>query len=60
MKNFLRRKSRIEDEKATHRQQLMRAIGNLDPFADADPQEVEERLRRISHGTTNPAVIANR
>ena len=50
MKKLLRRKAKLAEQKAAHQQKLMRAIGSLDPYADADPSEVEERLRRLSHG----------
>ena len=50
MKKLLRRKAKLAEKQAAHQQKLMRAIGNLDPFADSDPNEVEERLRRLSHG----------
>ena len=49
MKKLLR-KAKLAEKQAAHQQKLMRAIGNLDPFADSDPNEVEERLRRLSHG----------
>ena len=51
MKNLFRRKARLDSEPAAHQKQLIRAIGELDPFAEADPYEVEERLRRITHGS---------
>ena len=50
MKNLLRRKSKVSEEQAAHQQKLMRAIGALDPYADADPGEVEKRIRSLSHG----------
>ena len=32
---------------------LVRSIGEMDPYADADPEEVEERLRRMKYGATS-------
>ncbi len=38
-------------------QRLMRAIGALNPYGEADPAEVEQRIRNIKHGAgrANPA-----
>lgn len=60
MKKLFRRKARLEEELAARQQKLMRAIGDLDPYADADPLEVEERLRRISHSGHKQTVEAHR
>ncbi|NND01389.1 MAG: hypothetical protein HKN91_01250 [Acidimicrobiia bacterium] len=56
MKRLHRRKAQLEQELAARQQRLMRAIGDLDPYADADPHEVEERLRRIRHAGQSETV----
>lgn len=50
-----RRKSRTEQEAAARQQKLMRAIGNLDPLAEADAEAVEKRLRNMSYGSNRRA-----
>jgi len=35
---------------------LLRKIGTLQPYADADPRAVEERLRNMNYGATNSRV----
>ena len=46
--------------RAHHRREaansLMRKIGSMQPYADADPAKVEERLRNMSYGATHPRV----
>jgi len=59
MKTLLRRKARLAEEQTAHQQKLLRAIGDLDPYSDADPHEVEERLRRISHAGHRGTVAAH-
>lgn len=59
MRNLLRRKARLDRELAAHQKQLIRAIGELDPYSEADPQEVEERLRRITHGSHRNQMTAD-
>ena len=45
---------------AEHRKQaskeLVRKIGSMEPYADADAAEVEERLRNMNYGATHPRV----
>ena len=36
--------------------QLLQLIGELDPYSDADPDQVEARLRNMEYGTTNSRV----
>jgi len=33
--------------------EIMRKIGSMDPYANADPYEVEARLRNMNYGATN-------
>jgi hypothetical protein len=35
---------------------ILRWIGSLDPYADANPNEVEKRLRNMAYGATNSRV----
>jgi len=36
--------------------ELVRKIGSMEPFVDADATEVEERLRNMNYGATHPRV----
>ena len=36
--------------------ELLRSIAELEPYADADPAQVEERLRNMNFGATNTRV----
>ena len=60
VKRLLTRKARLAEQVAARQQKLMRAIGALDPYADADAHEVEERLRRIRHAGHRESVEAHR
>ncbi len=44
------------EERARISREILRQIGALDPYADADPDEVEERLRNMNYGATNSRV----
>ena len=35
---------------------LMRKIGSMEPYAGADPSQVEQRLRNMTYGATHPRV----
>jgi len=43
-----------EGEAVTRR--LLRAIGALNPYAGANPDEVEQRLRNMNYGATNSRI----
>ena len=49
-----KRPNPIASEKITR--ELLRRIGSLEPYAGADPSEVEERLRNMNYGATNSRV----
>lgn len=36
--------------------QILRRIGEMDPYADADPAEVERRLRNMAYGATHSRI----
>ena len=36
--------------------ELVRKIGEMDPYADSDPAEVEDRIRNMHYGATHPRV----
>ena len=44
------------EEREKVSREILRSIGDFDPFADADPDEVEKRLRSMSYGATNSRV----
>lgn len=36
--------------------EILRQIGAMEPFADSDPAEVEQRLRNMSYGSTHSRI----
>ncbi len=44
------------DEREATTRQILRSIGELNPYADADPAEVEQRLRNMNYGATNSRI----
>lgn len=36
--------------------EIMRKIAAMDPYVQADPDEVEERLRNMNYGATNSRI----
>ena len=40
--------------------QILKRIGAMDPFAGADPKEVESRLRNMTYGATHSRISALR
>ena len=40
--------------------QILRRIGEMDPFAGADAAEVEQRLRNMTYGATHSRITAAR
>ena len=51
-----RRNRRDANEAAKISRDLLRKIGLLEPYAEAIPSQVEERLRNMNYGATNSRV----
>lgn len=47
---------RSSAEREAISREILRSIGTLNPYADANPAEVEERLRNMNYGATNTRV----
>jgi hypothetical protein len=47
---------RSEEEGEAVTVRLLRAIGELNPYADASPDDVEQRLRNMNYGATNSRI----
>ncbi len=51
-----RRNRRDENKAAELSRELLRRIGSLEPYAEAIPSQVEERLRNMNYGSTNSRI----
>ncbi len=53
-KNKPNRDDAIDREEISR--ELVRKIGSMEPYADADADKVEQRIRNMHYGSTHPRV----